>query len=212
MSATVMLVEDDSFTRITVAGALREAGVDVIRECSNAAEALAAVREYRPDVGVLDLDLGRGPTGVDVATAIRRVHPSIGIVFLTSFADPRLLNPALNTLPDGACYLVKQSLTDLQLLTTAIDSSLTIRKRPAEIPAHHELTPTQIEILRLVAMGLTNNEISRVRSLEPKSVEKAIARTARSLGIESDPHSNQRVALAREYYRLVGAIRSHGNT
>ena len=69
------------------------------------------------------------------------------------------------------------------------------------------MTQAQVETLRLLSCGLSNAEIARVRVVTEKSVEQAIARTAKRLGVSASPSVNQRVALAREYFQLTGAMR-----
>jgi len=90
---SVLVVEDDSFVRATVATALRFHEFDVVASVGNALEAMEEFRQHLPDVALLDLDLGQGPTGADLAVGMRRIQPEVGIVFLTSFEDPRLLDP-----------------------------------------------------------------------------------------------------------------------
>lgn len=202
-------MEDESFTRLTVVGALRHAGVDVVAECATSREALDDFHAHAPDVCLIDLDLGAGPTGIDVATAFRRINPGVGIVLLTSYQDPRLLSPGLRELPEGTRYVVKQALADTDMLVAAIESADENPCVEVTEAIGTSLTDTQIEILRLVAAGLSNTEIARVRVVDEKTVEQAIARTSKKLGIEATTATNRRVALARAYYRLIGADPAH---
>jgi len=196
---SVLVVEDDSFVRATVTTALRFHGFDVVDSVGTSVEAMDAFREHLPDVALLDLDLGGGPTGADLAVGMRRLKPDLGIVFLTSFEDPRLLDSRLTNMPERCGYVVKQSLQDTEFLAAAIRGS----DDPGEIPRVN-LTESQAETLRLVAAGLSNAEIARIRVVEVSSVEKAIRRAANVLGIHADEAVNQRVALARAYYRMAG--------
>ena len=208
----VLVVEDDDFTRTMLAGALAHAGMTVVGAVPGARTAMDALLGSDVDCAVLDLDLGPGPTGIDLAHGLRQRRPEIGIVILTSFSDPRLLSGSLKELPTGSAFVVKQSLADLALLVEAIDAAIAHAGTGVPSNAAHDLTDAQIETLRLLAGGLTNAEIARVRVVTEKSVEQAIARTAKRLGIDvtpssSQPNLNQRVALARAYYRLTGATR-----
>jgi DNA-binding NarL/FixJ family response regulator len=69
------------------------------------------------------------------------------------------------------------------------------------------LTDIQIETLRLVAQGLSNSEIAKVRFVSEKSVEQIVARIAQHLSITPDRRRNLRVALAGEYFKWLGAPR-----
>ena len=83
MAIGVLLVEDDSFTRSTLAAALERHGIVIAHALGSAREALALAA--LPDVAVLDLDLGPGPTGIDLAVALRERAPAIGLVLLVAF-------------------------------------------------------------------------------------------------------------------------------
>ena len=71
----------------------------------------------------------------------------------------------------------------------------------------NELTDIQIETLRLVAQGLSNSEIAKVRFVSEKSVEQIVARIAQHLAITPDRRRNLRVVLAGEYFKWLGAPR-----
>lgn len=199
-----MIVEDDDFTRVTLKAAIERYGLEVVATASDAKSAITRAVEVQAQVGVFDLDLGPGPTGLDVAYGIRRVIPDFGVVLLTTYEDPRLMSSSLANLPEGAAYIVKQSLEDLRFLIEAITGALGGQASVTDVP-RVDLTDAQIETLRLLACGLSNAEIARVRVVETKSVEQAISRTAKRLGLDLGEGLNQRVALARAYYRLAGA-------
>lgn len=71
----------------------------------------------------------------------------------------------------------------------------------------NDLTDIQIETLRLVAQGLSNSEIARIRYVSEKSVEQIVARIAQHLSISPDRSRNLRVILAGEYFKWLGAPR-----
>ena len=71
----------------------------------------------------------------------------------------------------------------------------------------NDLTDIQIETLRLVAQGLSNSEIAKVRFVSEKSVEQIVARIAQHLSISPDRTRNLRVILAGEYFKWLGAPR-----
>jgi DNA-binding NarL/FixJ family response regulator len=206
LSLRALVVEDDSLTRLSLVAALEQSGITVVAHSGNAGDALAEAGKLKPNVALLDLHLGIGPTGIDVARALRRTDPSIGIVFLTSYDDPRLLTPSLPPLPAGSQYVTKRSVSDLKVLLIAIQNSISTKRAAAQqhIPAFGDLSDVQIETLRLVAQGLSNSEIAKRRFVKPKSVELTISRVAKSLGITNDSTQNQRVHIAKVYFRAVG--------
>jgi len=211
MSIRVLVLEDDPFTRLSVVSALVHFGFSVIAEESDPASALARAKAARPEVALLDLHLGTGATGLDVAQELRRLNPKIGIVMLTSYEDPRLLSPSLPPVPRGTVYLTKRAIQNLAVLRTAVlEAAISAldNSEPTHTPAFGKLSDTQIETLRLVAQGLSNSEIAKNRFVTEKSVETTIARVAKSLGIISGPSSNQRVHIARVYFRSIGSMQS----
>jgi DNA-binding NarL/FixJ family response regulator len=69
-----------------------------------------------------------------------------------------------------------------------------------------DLTKGQFEIMRLIALGNSNAEISKIRVTTVKSTENAIARLAKRLGIPNSTSASQRVLIARKYSELTGKI------
>jgi DNA-binding NarL/FixJ family response regulator len=203
MTLSVLLVEDDNLVRSALSAGLAHHGLTVTA-VADARSAMAALAEHAPDVAVLDLHLGAGPTGIDLGVGMRSRQSALGLVLLTSFSDPRLLRASLDTLPPGMLYMTKQSIDDLALLVAAIESAPAAAHAPASAAPRAPLTTAQADTLRLLAAGLSNIEIARMRVVTEATVEKTIARTAQALDIPYTEGVNQRVALARAYYRLIG--------
>lgn len=208
----VMLVDDDPFTRMTLVTTLNSLGFFVAGDVATAKEALLLAAETRPDVAVVDLDLGEGPTGLDVAHRLREMFPRIGLVVLSTYEEPRLMGFNQHPLPDDAIYLVKRTVVDPEILGKAVRMSVdddfrqgTLRVVPKDALGV-TLSDPQIDIMRLVAAGHSNAEIARRRSLTVPAVEKAIARLIKQLDVQASPDTNQRVAIAQAYFRLTGSV------
>jgi CheY-like chemotaxis protein len=105
----LLVIEDDAFTRASIVGALTGHGIDVIDAVGTSAEAINSFEKNAPNAILLDLDLGYGPTGLDLARAFRLRNPNVGLVMLTSYTDPRLLRSNLPDIPAGTEYLVKNN-------------------------------------------------------------------------------------------------------
>ena len=203
---SVLFLEDDGLTRSSVTDALRAAGLEVT-SASNASEAIDAAVN---DCALLDLHLGKGPTGIDVARKLREKNPKIGLVFLTSFEDPRLLDKDAKSLPRASSYLVKRQIFETQQLVLALKAS--IRNAAAEgsaeeLPAEFaNLSPVQLETLRFIGRGLSNAEIAKRRDVSVKSVEQTIALISKKFSLPASDKVNNRVNLARIYYRMLGLV------
>lgn len=205
----VLLVEDHDFTRTTVAASLRTEQCKVVASVASARDALRAVDDHQIDCAVIDLNLGMGPNGLDLAHRLRDHDPAIGIVLLTTFKDPRLLKVDLQPLPSGTVYLLKDDVrTTSQMreaIETALDNVITKVKTPAQTkPTRIPLTNTQMEILRMVSEGLTNAEIAQRRGVSTRSVQTAMTRILANAQIETEPGVNVRVQLVKYYQSLTG--------
>lgn len=207
---SVLVVEDDAFTRSTLVAALEFEGFDVLGPAEGAAAAVASFNRHNHDVILADLDLGIGPSGLELAWLLRKSKPELGIVFLTSFEDPRLHRSASDQLPIGSRYLIKQDLADRSQISQALRFSVSEGRRIASSArpagtktAQLNLTNTQIETLKLVSAGFSNHEIAKQRFVSEKAVEQTIKRLLGKFEISADG-KNQRVELTKAYLRLTG--------
>ena len=209
----VLVVDDDSFTRTTLKSTLAALDCKVVAEADAAGAALRMVAKARPDVALLDLDLGEGPTGIDLAHALRRSLPEIGIVMLSAYEEPRLMGAGQQPLPERSLYLVKRTITDAEQLGRALrlsidpDLIMTMSRVGSDVAGElAALSDQQVEIMRLVAAGFANREIARRREMTEPAVEKAIARLIRHFDLKAGKEQNQRVVIAQLYFQLTGAV------
>lgn len=202
--AEVLVIEDEQFTRTMLNVTLQALGCGVVGLCSTAEEAVTAVSRASVDIALLDLDLGPGPSGIDIAHALRGINPGIGIVLLTTFTDPRLHDPQERPLPQGARYLVKTQLDDPEILRSVIiDTRRNPLKEVPRVADGMSLTSLQVEVLRLVAMGMSNSEIATAQGVTDKAIERTVQRITEALGV-SEQSGNKRVLLTRAYSELTG--------
>lgn len=204
--AKVLIVEDDSFIRATLSALLTQKGFGVIGAVDNAEEAVLLQEVHNPDVLLVDLDLGPGPNGIDIAAALRARNPQLGVIILTSFSDPRLADSRSQALPRGTMYFTKSRLNDVSILFTAIlrAKHLPLAETRRSDAQRIDLTEAQIEILRLVSEGRTTASIAQERSVSEKSVEAMLGRIHVALGLSRDKSLNPRVQLTRAFLGLTG--------
>jgi DNA-binding NarL/FixJ family response regulator len=119
-----MMVEDDEFTRSTIKTALINKGMNIVFDTASVKDAMEFARNNRPEVAVLDYNLGKGPNGIDLANQLRRIQPDIAIVLLTAFLDPAQLDKRIAELPEGSRYLIKHSVTKIDVLIEEIKQAL----------------------------------------------------------------------------------------
>jgi DNA-binding NarL/FixJ family response regulator len=208
-NARLILVEDDPFTRATLGDALAQHGFDIRARVGTAFDAIEAQRIHNPQVALLDLDLGVGASGVDVAIALREKNPKIGIVFLTTYKAPRLINSNLPNLPQGSIFLNKLEINSTAKIATQI--SLAILKPLAKraLPWVRSgplstMPASQIEIMKDIAAGLSTAEIARIRGVSEQAIDKSISRISKNLGIPKSADLNLRVQIVRAYFENKG--------
>jgi DNA-binding NarL/FixJ family response regulator len=204
--ARVLIVEDDAFTRTTMASALASHGVEVVLATDKAKAALDLIGTQQIDIALLDLDLGTGPTGLDIATALRRKDNNLGIIFITSYSDPRLIGSNTPELPTGSRYLTKSSVSNINMLINLIIQTKQnpLQKTNTFVAKKVDLTKQQIEIMRLIAAGYSSSKIAEELEISEKTVESIISKINKSLGITRLDQKNLRVQLVKAYYALTG--------
>ena len=201
----MLIVEDDAFTRTALVTVVTSLGHGVVGQAATVIAAMDAARATTPDVVLIDLDLGAGPTGIDAAHGLRGLLPDVGIGVLSSYADARVMGRRARPMPAGALFISKRDLSDLAPLDHAIQSAASGGVSSSEVAARAgDLTDGQLELLRLVASGLSNDEIARRLWLTEPSVRRSITRLLRKLDIEPSDARNARVQLVRVYTQLAG--------
>jgi two-component system, NarL family, invasion response regulator UvrY len=203
--ANVIIVDDDAFVRSSLSAGLRAFSIRVVGTAVNFATAYELCKSQEVDVAIVDLDLGPGPSGIDICHSLRKQLPSIGLVLLTSYRDPKIADPNMQSLPKGTKFVSKTDLSDFQTLVSEVLAAKTkpltkthrfIDKSP--------LTQIQLEVLKMVSEGLSTSEIAERRGVSPKAIEGIISKIHDVLKIGRDKSQNQRVQLTRAYFRLSG--------
>jgi DNA-binding NarL/FixJ family response regulator len=203
----LLLVEDNHFMRTLISEVLEAEGFE-LAIAENAAQAIKLADSFDPDAAILDVELGTGPNGFDVARILREAAPEIGIVFLTNIPEPKTIGVDNKAIPKDAAYLVKDSVADKQLLVTAIAASLRgrINAELRQDRAEHQLSRlsrSQLDLLHMAALGLSNSEIAQRRGTTIRAVENLFKRAVEAAGIEVGPGEHGRVLAVRKYIESV---------
>uniref|UniRef100_UPI0040498E83 response regulator n=1 Tax=Candidatus Planktophila sp. TaxID=2175601 RepID=UPI0040498E83 len=173
----MLVINDDAFELATLSAALRLHTINVVGEANNLAVAENLFRSLQPEVLIIDIQFD-GQEAISLVKKLRKLNPALGIVITTACPDIRLLGITVKDLPIGSVLILKKSISNLEIIATSIRKAMEVAesKSPAAwVDSHgspHEnpfssvlssMTDTQIETLRLVATGLSNAEIGRVR-------------------------------------------------
>lgn len=205
----ILLVEDEPLIRGLIAANL-ELDQFEVATASNAAEARKIAQTFDPDIAVLDIELGNGPNGVDLALVLRKQFPEIALVFLTHIPEPRITGIDNRSIPKNAAYLVKDRMADPGVLRAAIEAA--VRNRVSENfrddkAAGHKfasLSRAQLGVMKMIALGMSNHQIAAERGTTVRAVENLVKRAFEAADIPDDVGSNQRVSAAREFIKVAG--------
>lgn len=206
----ILVVEDDVMVASLVADSLTREGFETA-VAHSAVEAREQVQATDPDGAVIDINLGSGPSGLQVGQWLHRTHPHIALVFLSRHVDPRAAGLEKWQVPPGASFLSKGRMSEPQSLVRAIESALqqspTITRHDLETTSKlKHLTATQIEILRLAAQGLTNTAIAERRGTSERTVEQRLQAVYEALDIEVTRTLNPRVQAIRFFLEAGGLV------
>jgi len=193
-----VVADDHPAVLRSVCDVLIAAGVDVVGRASNGEDAAAKIEATRPSVAVVDVRMPR-LTGIEISARTSRTAPETAVILYTAYGDRALLSEALDAGVRG--FVLKEA--PLQDLTRAVDmvaggavyvdpvlAGVLASAESERIP---QLTKREREVLRLLADGLTNEEIGKQLFLSPETVRTHVQKAMRRL--EADTRT-QAVALA----------------
>lgn len=120
----VLIVEDEPLVAMEASASLEDLGFQVCATAFSAEDAIAQARARQPDLVLMDLNLGRGPDGIQAAQEIRAIHPGIGLVFVTAYADAVNRSRMAELAPDG---IVTKPYTEADL-ALAVKRALAARR------------------------------------------------------------------------------------
>jgi|ERR1700677_279646 two-component system NarL family response regulator len=174
----ILIVDDHPVVRAGLTSMLgTQAELEVIGSASSGEEALAKLSQVEPDVLLLDLRM-HGMSGVDTLMAMKRSAHDTRVIILTSFETDEDIYRAVQAGAHG--YLLKD--TSLREMVEAIRTvhagkryiPRDIAARLAERMMRTDLTPREIEILKLLSKGPTNKEIGRALSISENTVKNHV--------------------------------------
>jgi DNA-binding NarL/FixJ family response regulator len=202
----ILVVEDEALLRDLVAKNLESSGFQVAT-AANASDAKRILKSLDPDAMVVDVELGEGPNGFDLADSVTKVNPDIGIVFLTNVPDPRFVGRGDRSVAKNHAYLSKSSLASGNELVQALE--VTLRERVTDDYRHNlrtdsplgRLSRRQIEVLRLMAAGYSNQQIADARGSSVRAVESMISRIFEAFELDPAGGTNVRVEAVANYLR-----------
>ena len=204
----ILIVEDEPLMASLLRQSLTSADFEV-EHASDTASARKKITQFDPDILLLDISLGDGPSGLHLAHAIDQTRPDIAILILTKHPDAKSATSEGLELPARVGFLRKHLVNDVSYLLNAIEKVLADRSNEVRQDSNSDspfkdLSSQAFQVLSLIAQGYNNNEIALRSKLSVKSVERWIDIIYKELEISKNGEINQRVEAARKFYQAVG--------
>ena len=193
----IMIVDDHAVVRAGLKAILGfESDFDVVGEAGNGRDAAKKAADLKPDVVIMDLMMPK-VGGADATAAILAVHPDTKVLVLTSYGSAEDINRALT---NGATGALMKTASDDQLIAAIRKVASGVRVVAPEIakalksePPVNDLTPRQLEILKSVTRGLTNEDIAKQFGITSSGVKQHLSAVFAKLGAAS---RSEAVAIA----------------
>ena len=194
----VMLVDDHALFRTGMKNflsGLRD--MEIVGEADNGLEAIESWKKFKPDITILDIGLGKGMNGLEVARRIKKEDANARIIILTVSEDLvdimeasqigvegyliKKINPqefleCINTIIKGETYVCKEIAN--QVFTG-------LHQIPGGIKRPYNLTKREIEVVELVVQGQTNLEIAHNLYISVSTVKKTMSGIMEKMGVHS---------------------------
>ena len=210
------VVADDSvLLRDGLVRLLTDSGFDVVAAVGDADGLLDAVTEHAPDLCLVDVRMPPTHTdeGLRAAIEIRRRHPDVAVLVLSQYVEERYAAELLTGDVAGVGYLLKDRVIDVDdfLVSlrrvaaggSAIDAEVVsqILGRSQRSSDLDRLTPREMEVLTLMAEGLSNGGIAERLVISHGAVEKHISNVFMKLGLDVEESGHRRVLAVLTYLR-----------
>ncbi|GAA1654493.1 response regulator [Microbacterium flavum] len=195
----VIIVDDESLVRAALRVFLDSAdGFELVGEADNGADAVTLVRAVQPDVVLMDVQM---PTmdGIEATRRLTQEFPGIKVVALTTFSAERVIVPMLSAGASG--YLVKDTSPDriLDAARLAHEGGYVLSPRvakelissvqsgdgtaPRSLGRDEELTDRELEVVTLLAQGMSNAEIAAAMFVSEATVKSHLGRITAKWGV-----------------------------
>jgi DNA-binding NarL/FixJ family response regulator len=214
----VIVADDMLLLREGLTQMLTARGVDVVAAQGSAEHLGAAVDRLQPDAVILDIRMPPTFTdeGLVAASQLRRQHRDVGVLVLSQYLEPVYALRLLEDAPEGLGYLLKDRVMDIAVVVdalhrvargeTVVDPTIvsTLLGRRRKAGSLNLVTQRELEVLALVAQGLSNHAIADQLRVSDRTVEAHVTQIFAKLGLDASADTHRRVLATLAYLRATG--------
>jgi DNA-binding NarL/FixJ family response regulator len=209
------LADDSVLLRSGISGLLSANGFRVVGEAGDAKELEELVAAFRPDLAVVDIRMPPTHTleGIRASERLKIRYPDMGILLLSQHLESRAALNLLETHKQRVGYLLKDRVADVDEFVTALRTlaaggtaldrdvvALLMGRRRLDDPMEN-LSARELDVLSLMAEGLSNQAISERLVLGLRTIEAHIASIFSKLGLEPETDAHRRVMAVVAFLR-----------
>jgi DNA-binding NarL/FixJ family response regulator len=211
----VVIAEDAAVIRAGLAEVLADRGHEIVAAVGDAEAQKQAVAEHEPDAAVVDVRMPPDHTdeGLRAALAIRKSHPTVGILVFSQYVETRYAADLLATGSGGVGYLLKDRVANVSEFAaaiarvaaggTALDPEVVagLLNATRHASSLQTLTAREHDVLTLMAEGRSNNAIAGHLFVSERAVEKHISNIFAKLDLPPSDSDHRRVLAVLAYLR-----------
>jgi DNA-binding NarL/FixJ family response regulator len=191
----IIIADDHEVVRCGLVSLLNDTDIEVVAEAVSGDEAIKLAKKYKPDVILLDVRMNPGTDGLVALEKIRADAPSVSCIMLTTFDNPTYVARAVAS---GAHDYVLKGCSRQELLDAVIGAAsgklpmrsgelrriaTTMANRISTPDPDVPLTPREMQVLRHMALGLSNKEIAKSLTISVETVKEHVQNILRKLSV-----------------------------
>ena len=208
----IVIAEDSVLLRAGLTRLLADGGVDVAAAVPDAGQLLRAVAEHQPDLAIIDVRMPPTHTdeGIRAALVIERQFPAVAVLVLSQYVEESCATDLLSVRTTSVGYLLKDRVAQVTDFLdavrrvaaggTALDpevvAQLLVRRRADPLD---RLTPRELDVLRLMAEGRSNNGIVEALKVSSSAVEKYVTNIFAKLDLPPTDTDHRRVLAVLKF-------------
>ena len=192
----VFVIDDHEVVQQGIAALLSTSHIVIVGQSPSGEQAVEHCRKLQPDVILLDIRLQHGEDGISLIKPLREICPNVKIIAFTAFDNPTAIARAAaagatdfllkTTNKDDLCIAIENAAVHSEPPANSKLKSLTARLSKRSLPPNIEipLTPREFQVLKIISLGLSNQEIADSLGISIETVKEHVQNILRKLRVK----------------------------